>query len=205
MWKEAKIIFNLTYYVGRLLRPQHCVSTADEALVRADGPAIQESRVPKGRGGKRFKGPDRNFRQFWQKRLPSYLLTHSIDRIEAANIHIDQLRLHHNAQEIHRELDMPPQKAWMQAKRQGRFVLRPFHEDPWWRYIWSVRTRVRVGVDGTVPVGHLRQSINGRIGGWVLHCRHPDGSISILANEPGRGGPPILLLRYEGSGPDWTV
>jgi hypothetical protein len=42
------------------------------------------------------------------------------------------------------------------------------------------------------------------IGGWLVHCRHPDGSISILANEPGTHGKPILLLRYEGTGPDWT-
>ena len=52
-------------------------------------------------------------------------------------------------------------------------------------------------------LGFLR--VEARVGGWVLHCRHPDGSISILANEPGSGGKPILLLRYEESGPDWTV
>lgn len=151
------------------------------------------------------KGKIERQHQFWQNRLPSYFLTHGIDQVEAANPHLDPLRLHHNTQEVHRELAMTPQKAWTQAKRQHRYVLRPFREDPWWRYVWSMRTQVRVGIDGTVPVGHLRQRVQARIGGWVVHCRHPDGSISILANEPGSGGKPILLLRYEGSGPDWTV
>lgn len=100
---------------------------------------------------------------------------------------------------------MTPHQAWTQAKRDHRWVLRPFREDPWWRYIWSIRTRVRVGADGAVPVGHLRQRVMACIGGWLVHCRHPDGSISILANEPGTNGKPILLLRYEGTGPDWTV
>lgn len=151
------------------------------------------------------KGKIERQHQFWQNRLPSYFLTHGIHQIEVANRHLDPLRLHHNTQEIHRELRMTPHKAWTLAKRQHHYVLRPFREDPWWRYVWSVRTRVRVGIDGAVPIGHLRMRVPGRIGGWVVHCRHPNGSISILANEPGSGGKPILLLRYEGSGPDWCL
>lgn len=151
------------------------------------------------------KGKIERQHQFWQHRLPSYFLTHGIHQVTVANTHLDPLRVHHNHQEIHRELRMTPHKAWTLAKRDKRYVLRPFREDPWWRYVWSVRTRVRVGIDGTVPVGHLRMRIQGRIGGWVVHCRHPDGSTSILANEPGSGGKPILLFRYEGHGPVWTV
>lgn len=142
---------------------------------------------------------------FWQNRLPSYFQAHGIDQLQEANRHLDALRRHHNTREIHRELGTTPQKAWRQAKREKRYVLRAFRQDPWWRYIWSVRTRIRVASDGTVAVGHLRQRVPVRIGAWVLHCRHPDGSISILANEPGSGGKPILLFRYEGSGPDRTV
>lgn len=151
------------------------------------------------------KGKIERQHQFWQNRLPSYFLTHGISRIETANAHLDPLRLHHNTQEVHRELGITPQKAWTQAKREHRDVLRPFREDPWWRYVWSVRTATRVGLDGTVPVGHLRQGVAARVGARVVQCRHPDGSISILANEPGSGGKPILLLRYEGSGPNWSV
>jgi len=151
------------------------------------------------------KGKIERQHQFWQNRLPSYFLTHGLCQVDAANPHLDPLRLHHNTHEIHRELDMTPQKAWTQAKREHRYVLRPFREDPWWRYVWSLRTPVRVGIDGTVPVGHLRQRIHARVGGKLVHCRHPGGSISILANEPGSGGKPILLLRYEASEPDWNV
>ncbi len=151
------------------------------------------------------KGKIERQHQFWQNRLPSYFLTHGLHQYDVANPHVDELRLHHNREEIHRELGMTPHHAWTQAKRDQRWVVRPFREDPWWRYIWAIRTRVRVGADGTVPVGHLRQRVLARIGGWVVHCRHPDGSISILANEPKTNGKPILLLRYEGTGPDWSV
>lgn len=151
------------------------------------------------------KGKIERLHLFWQHRLPSYFLAHGIHEVERANTHLDPLRLHHNREELHRELHMTPHKAWTLAKRDHHYVLRPFREDPWWRYVWSVRTRVRVGLDGTVPVGPLRQPVAARIGGWVVHCRHPDGSISILANEPASGGKPILLFRYESHTPDWTV
>ncbi len=175
---------NLTY-LGQVL--QHC----DISLKYA--PTAQA------------KGKIERQHQFWQLRLPSYFQTHGLHQIEAANDHLDPLRLHHNTQEIHRELGMPPQQAWSVAKRTHHYVLRPFRENPWWRYVWSVRTRVRVGIDGTVPVGHLRLRVPARIGSWVVHCRHPNGSISILANEPGSGGKPLLLLTYQGTGPDWSV
>jgi hypothetical protein len=85
------------------------------------------------------------------------------------------------------------------------FVLRPFKADPWWRYVWSVRSRVRIGVDGCVPVGAHRLPFPGRVAGSVVRCQHPDGSCTFLANEPGSGGKPVVLVRPEGSGPDWTV
>jgi hypothetical protein len=150
------------------------------------------------------KGKIERHHRFWQLRLPSYFLTHGVRQIDVANPHVDALRLHHNTQEIHRELGVTPQKAWSQAKRNHHYVLRPFREDPWWRYVWTVRTQVRVGIDGCVPVGDLRLRVSARIGGHVVHCRHPNGSISILANEPGSGHRPIVLLSYEGSGPNWT-
>lgn len=151
------------------------------------------------------KGKVERLHHYWQNRLPSYFVANGITQVDVANAHLDSLRVHHNNKEIHRELKMTPQEAWTAAKRDHRYELRPFRKDPWWRYVWSLRTRVKIALDGTVPVETLRCRIPGRVGGWVVHCRHPDGNISILANEPGSGGNPILLFRYEGSGPDWSV
>lgn len=151
------------------------------------------------------KGKIERQHQFWQNRLPSYFSAEQIAEIPAANQEVEQLRLHHNEKEIHREIGMTPQNSWKQAKSDGRFVLRPFREDPWWRYVWSVRCRVRIGTDGCVAVGQNRLRFPSKVSGWVLRCQHPDGSYTFLANEPGAGGPPIVLMRYKGTGPDWTV
>jgi len=32
-------------------------------------------------------------------------------------------------------------------------VLRPALRCPWWAYVWSVRTTIKVGSDGRVPIG----------------------------------------------------
>jgi hypothetical protein len=127
--------------------------------------------------------------QFWQRRLPSYFSAQGIEDIEAANPHVDALRHHHNVHETHRELQMTPQAAWVQAKRDKRSVLRPFRPDRWWKYIWSVRLPTRVGLDGCVSIGSAKVRIGCRANQRVLRCDQPDGSISFLANEPGSGGP----------------
>jgi hypothetical protein len=151
------------------------------------------------------KGKIERQHQFWQNRLPSYFSAEGIDRIESANPHLDPLRHHHNTQELHRELNMIPHEAWNKAKREKRYVLRPFQADPWWKYIWSVRQRVRVSFDGSVSAGSVRLKIAGRYNSWVLRCDHPDGSMTFLANEPGTGGKPIILLKYQGTKPLWTI
>jgi len=43
---------------------------------------------------------------FWQNRLPAYFAAERIGQIDQANVHIDELRTHHNEQEIHREIGM---------------------------------------------------------------------------------------------------
>src|ERR1035441_10214070 len=73
---------------------------------------------------------------------------------------IDALRLHHNAHETHRELRMTPQQAWDRARKERRSVLRPIHRCPWWPYVWSVRTTIKVGSDGRVPIGPQRFSVD---------------------------------------------
>ena len=151
------------------------------------------------------KGKIERQHQFWQNRLPSYFAAEHIHHIDPANGQIALLRAHHNEKEIHREIHMTPQEAWSKAKREKRFVLRPFKQDPWWRYVWSVRCRVRVGVDGCVPVGSHRLAFPAKVTGSVVRCQHPDGSYTFLANEPGSGGQPIVLMHYAGTGPNWTV
>jgi hypothetical protein len=151
------------------------------------------------------KGKIERHHQFWQNRLPSYFAAESIHELDAANPHLDRLRLHHNQQEIHREIRMTPDAAWTLAKREKRSALRPCPKEAWWRYIWSIRSRIRVDLDGTVPVDTIRLPISARPFSYVQRCQHPDGSYTFLAYEPGTGGRPIVLLRYEGAGPQWKV
>ncbi len=71
------------------------------------------------------KGKIERAHQYWQGRLPAYFASEKITEIAAANPEIAALRAHHNAQEIHRELRQTPQRAWNQAKKDNRSVLRP--------------------------------------------------------------------------------
>ena len=73
----------------------------------------------------------------WTWKMPTAYLTNSC--------------LHANQHEIHRELGTTPQAARTQALAHNRSVLRPAPACPWWPYVWSQQTRVRVGDDGTVP------------------------------------------------------
>ena len=143
------------------------------------------------------KGKVERQHQFWQNRLPSYFAAESIRQIPEANAHIQQLRVHHNQKEVHRELQMTPQHAWNQAQREKRTVLRPKPLSPWWPYIWSLRTTVKVDIDGTVPAGTQRIKTNFLLGKRLTRCEHPDGSFTFLADTPTHGGKPIVLLRYE--------
>jgi hypothetical protein len=71
------------------------------------------------------KGKVEREHQFWQGRLPPCFASEKIAEIEVANPHIDALRAHHNAQEVHRELGQTPQRAWDQAWKEKRSALRP--------------------------------------------------------------------------------
>ena len=75
----------------------------------------------------------------------------------------------------------------------------------WWPYIWSVRSKVRVDTDGTVPLGKQRVKITPTYRRTAIHCQHPDGSITYLAEPPGAGGRPIVLYRYENFQTPWNV
>ena len=140
------------------------------------------------------KGKIERQHQYWQGRLPALFVAEAITTPPAANVLLPARRRHRNAQEIHRELNRTPDDAARHARRQDRSALRPVPRCPWWPYIWSVRTPLKVGPDGRVPIGLERLRVTLKPGTNVVHCQHPDGSISILAHEPNSALRPVLLL-----------
>ena len=140
------------------------------------------------------KGKVEREHQFWQGRLPAYFSSEKILEIAVANAHIDALRAHHNAQEIHRELRQTPQRAWDQARKEKRSAMRPTPRCPWWDYVWSVRTSLKVGTDGRVPIGTQRLRIEKPPATAVVLCLHPSGHHSVLAAAPAPNQKPLLLF-----------
>jgi hypothetical protein len=141
------------------------------------------------------KGKVERLHQLWQGRLPPLLNADEILTVPAANLLLEDLRTHRNEQEKHREPDCPPWQAWKTAKKEKRSALRPFRRDPWWPYVWSVRTKVRVADDGTVAVGIQRLKVPAGRGEKLVRCQHPDGSYTILKNQPDAATRPEVLLR----------
>ena len=140
------------------------------------------------------KGKVERAHQYWQGRLPAYFASEQITEIQIANSQIDALRAHRNAQEIHRELRQTPQRAWEQAKKEKRSVLRPAPRCPWWDYVWSVRTLIKVGSDGRVPIGTQRLRIEKPPATKVVLYLHPCGHYSVLAAPPDAKQKPVLLF-----------
>jgi hypothetical protein len=157
------------------------------------GISLRYARTPQA------KGKIERQHQYWQRRLPAVFTAESISNPEAANPLLGELRRHRNAHEIHRELGRTPNAAAAAARRQERNALRPTPRCPWWPYVWSVRTPLKVGPDGRVPVGQERLRVAVSPGLRVIHCQHPDGSISILAHEPKAGERPAPLLQIRSS------
>ena len=131
---------------------------------------------------------------YYQGRLPALFAADNIVQLEGANQLLDQLLPHANAHEIHRELGMTPQAARDQALLDKRCVLRPVPACPWWPYVFSQQTRVRVGDDGKVPVGHLRCAIDAPPRSTVIRCLRPDGDIYFLGSAPNPKTLPTVLL-----------
>lgn len=140
------------------------------------------------------KGKVERLHHYWQNRLPALFGAEGIGQIEPANVLLEQLRAHHNSEEAHRELDMTPQQAWNRARRAKRSALRPCKRDPWWHYLWSSRSSIRVGDDGRVPVAGQRHTISAAPRTPLVHCLHTNGSISILARKPNKKQRPEVLL-----------
>jgi hypothetical protein len=140
------------------------------------------------------KGKIERAHQYWQGRQPAYFASERITQIETANAQIDALRAHRNAREVHRELRQTPQRAWDQAKKEKRSALRPAPRCPWWDYVWSVRTTIKVGSDGRVPIGTQRLRIEKPPQTKVTLCLHPSGHHSVMAAAPDPKQKPILLF-----------
>jgi hypothetical protein len=140
------------------------------------------------------KGKVERQHQFWQNRLPPYFAAEAIQTLEVANQHIHELRLHHNRHEVHREIKMTPQQAWDLALKQKRSALRPRPNCPWWPFVWSLRTSVRVDSQGRVPLGAQSVRIEAPPGIRVVLCHHPSGHHSILTHHPKPNTLPTILF-----------
>jgi hypothetical protein len=75
----------------------------------------------------------------------------------------------------------------------GFFLSAPAPRCPWWDYIWSVRTSIRVGTDGCVPIGTQRLRIEKPPQTKVVLCLHPSGHHSVLAALPDHQQKPALF------------
>ena len=142
------------------------------------------------------KGKIERAHQYWQGRRPAYFASEKITRIQAANAHIHDLRAHRNAHEIHRELRQIPQRAWAQARQEKRPGLRPAPRCPWWDYVGSVRTTIKVGSDGRGPIGTQRLRREKPPPTKVILCLHPDGHHSVVAAAPAPKQTPALLFTH---------
>jgi transposase InsO family protein len=140
------------------------------------------------------KGKIERRHDYWQKRLPPLLAADVIRELEGANHLLDQLLPHVNQHEIHRELGTTPHAARAQALAEKRSVLRPVPPCPWWPFVWSQQSRVRVGDDGKVPVGTQRQAIEAPPRSSVIRCVRPDGDIYYLRHAPNPKAKPFVLL-----------
>jgi hypothetical protein len=145
------------------------------------------------------KGKVERLHLFWQQRLPALLAAEQIKTIALANPLVDDLRGHHNRRELHRELGCPPQEAWDRAVREGRSVLRAPPACPWWPYVFSIRSRVKVGRDGRIPVGTERLRVDCSPGVSLVRCLHPNGDISVLMHPPSADRLPMVLLHLSAS------
>ena len=140
------------------------------------------------------KGKIERRHDYWQKRLVPLLAAEGIVELVGANHLLDSLLAHANQHEIHRELGTTPHAARAQAIADKRSVLRPAPSCPWWPFVWSQQTRVRVGDDGKVPVGSQRQAIDAPPRSTVIRCLRPDGDIYYLRHAPDPKTKPIVLL-----------
>jgi hypothetical protein len=142
----------------------------------------------------RAKGKIERGHQIWQQRLPAYYASEQISELPQANAHLHQLREHRNHHEVHCELQMKPMQAWQLAKNQKRSALRPVPRCPWWHFVWSIRTPIKVASDGRVPIGTQRLRVEASPGTRVILCLHTTGHHSVIADPPTPNSRPTILF-----------
>lgn len=140
------------------------------------------------------KGKIERGHQFWQNRLPAFFTAQPTNDLAQANNHIEQLRLHHNRHELHREIQMTPDKAWQSALQQKRSVLRPKPNCPWWPFVWSLRCSVRADSQGRVPIGAHSIRLEICPGTRVVLCQHTSGHHSVITHHPKPNTHPTILF-----------
>jgi hypothetical protein len=86
------------------------------------------------------KGKIERRHHYFQNRLPALFAAENIRELETANLLLDQLLIHANAHEIHREIGTTPKAAWDRARQEKHSVLRPAPKCPWWPYVFSQQT-----------------------------------------------------------------
>ena len=140
------------------------------------------------------KGKIERRHHYWQNRLPALFAAESIHSIDPANAMLEQLIAHANLTEVHREIRSTPHAAHQAALAQKHTAIRPAPACPWWRFVWSLRTTVRVADDGTVPVRNVRLSIDAPPRSRVIRCILHDGDIFYLKSKPSIDTIPFVLL-----------
>ena len=65
---------------------------------------------------------------------------------------------------------------------------------PWWPYVWSQRTEIKVADDGRVPIGTQRLRLEVPPRTKVFLCVHPSGHHSVLAALPSHKTKPQILF-----------
>jgi hypothetical protein len=124
--------------------------------------------------------------------VPLLAADHIIDLVGANHL-LDQLVPHANQHEIHRELRMKPQQAWKLAQKEKRSV-RPVPCCPWWPFVWSVRTSIKVAPEGRVPIGSQLLRVVAAPGSKLILCHHPSGHYSVLADKPDQKNKPVIFF-----------
>jgi len=140
------------------------------------------------------KGKIERRHDYWQKRLPPLFAADSIHAIEPANTLLAALIRHANHHEVHRELGTTAHAAHQAALAKKHTSIRPAPACPWWRFIWSLRSSLRVGDDGKVPVRNLRLSIDAPPRSKLTRCLLPDGDLFFLHSPPSKNTLPSILL-----------
>ncbi len=140
------------------------------------------------------KGKIERVHQVWLDRLPAFFALNRVASLEIANEHAGSLIYQRNHHETHREIGSTPADAWRLAERENRVCLRPAPACPWWNFVWSERSSVRVGNGRKVEVGHLKVKVDAKPGSRVIRCGHTDGRVSIIAQPPAKNTLPRVLF-----------